>query len=294
MKKHSLKGLRAFDIFLMLFLILLCFVMCYPVWYCFVYSLSDSIRVMIEPVTFLPVGFTLDNYKVVLQNETILRSFFVSIARTVCGIVYTIFITGLASYALSKKTLPGRKFFSWYMLIPMYVSGGLLPTYVLLYKLNLFNTMWVYFIPHGFATFYMILMRNFFEGLPGDLMDAARIDGANEWVIFGKIVLPLSMPIIATVAMYIGVWQWNSWLDTQLYITNDALIPMQAILQQILLQNASNDLQAQARLALGTAGTSPETLRMAVVTITTIPIICIYPFFQKYFSKGVMLGAVKA
>lgn len=294
MKKHTLKRIRLFDVILAVFLILLCFVMIYPVWYCFVYSLSDSIRVMIEPVTFLPVGFTLDNYKVVLQNETILQSFFVSVARTVCGIVYTIFITGLASYALSKQTLPGRKFFSWYMLIPMYVSGGLLPTYVLLYNLKLFNTIWVYFIPHGFATFYMILMRNFFEGLPADLMDAARIDGANEWVIFGKIVLPLSMPIIATVAMYIGVWQWNSWLDTQLYITKDELIPMQAILQQILLQNASNDLQAQARLALGTTGTSPETLRMAVVTITTVPIICIYPFFQKYFSKGVMLGAVKA
>lgn len=294
MKQHIHKKLRIFDIVLVIFLLTLCFVMLYPVWYCLAYSLSDSLQVMINPVTFLPVGFTLDNYKVVLQNGTILHSFFISVIRTVCGIVYTILITGLASYALSKKTLPGRKFFSWFLLIPMYVSGGLLPTYVLLYKLHLFNTLWVYFIPHGFATFYMILMRNYFEGLPADITDAAKVDGANEWTIFRKIIIPLSMPIIATVAMYIGVWQWNSWLDTQLYITDERLIPMQAILQQILLQNMSNDLQAQARLALGTTGTSPETLRMAVVIITTIPIICIYPFFQKYFSKGVMLGAVKA
>ncbi|MCU6733272.1 carbohydrate ABC transporter permease [Diplocloster agilis] len=292
MKTINKQG-RAGNILIGMLLLLMAVIMVYPVLYCVAYSLSDSMQVMIHPVSFFPVGFTLDNYMVIFQNPAIYRSFFVSVARTVCGIVYTLLITGLASYAISKKTLPGRKLLSWYLLIPMYVSGGLIPMYVLIYKLNLINNILVYIIPNGFATFYMLLMRTYFESLPDSLEEAARLDGAGDLTIFFKVIMPLSRPIVATVAMYIGVWQWNTWLDANLYITKFELLPMQSILQKMLLESFSSDLQAQAQLALGAQGTSPETLRMAAVVVSTIPIVCIYPFFQKYFAKGVMIGAVK-
>lgn len=284
----------SFDFAVVTFMVVVCLVMLYPFLYCLAYSLSNSTAVMTKPVTVFPIGFTLENYAVVFKNKLIFNSLLISAGRTVLGILYSVTITALASFAISKRNMPGNRAISIFLIIPMYVSGGLLPYYVLIHDLHLFNNFLVYIIPHGFWAFYMLIMRSYFDTLPPSLEESAKLDGAGDLRIFVNIVFPLSMPIIATVAMYVGVWQWNSWFDATLFTTKVNLLPMQSILQRLLLENFSSDLQAQARLAMGKKDTSPESLRMATVMVSTLPIICIYPFFQRYFIKGIMIGSVKA
>ncbi len=273
---------------------ILCFTTLYPFIYCLAYSFSNSISVMTKVVTVYPIDFTLKNYEVVFNNRIILNSFFISVSRTVSGVIYALVVTGLAAFAMSKRDLPGNRLLGIFFIIPMYVSGGLLPYYVLISKLGLFNNFLVYIIPQGIWTFNLLIMRTYFESLPDSLEESAKIDGASDLMIFTKIITPISMPIYATVVMFVGVWQWNSWFDAMLFVSNIDLIPMQSMLQKLLLESFSADLQAQAKLAQGIKQTSPESLKMAAVIVTTVPIVIIYPFMQRYFIKGMMIGAVKA
>ena len=179
------------------------------------------------------------------------------------------------------------------MLIPMYISGGLIPTYILMFRLQLINSFWVYILPNGFWAFNMLLMRTYFDGLPKELEEAAKLDGAGDLKIFFRIIVPCSMPIIAVIAMYSGVWQWNAWYDAMVYITKSALKPLQAILQEMIMASYAT----QTSLASGggvVEQSSPEGIRLATLVVTTLPIVIVYPFFQKYFVQGVMIGAVKA
>lgn len=266
----------------------------YPFLYCIAYSLSDSASVMTKNITIFPVGFTIRNYQEVLKQQHIFNSFLISVARTVCGIVWTLIITGLAAYAITKTDLPGRKWISLLLIIPMYVTGGLIPTYVLMYKLNLANTFWIYFVPHGFWAFNMLLMRTYFETIPASIEESAKLDGASDLYILVKLIIPLSMPIIAVIAMYSGVWQWNAWFDAMLYINTAALRPLQAILQEMIMKSSTSALQLVQSGGKGMDGqASPEAMRMATLVFTTAPIVCIYPFFQKHFVQGIMIGAVK-
>lgn len=273
---------------------ILCFTTLYPFIYCLAYSFSNSISVMTKVVTVYPIDFTLKNYEVVFKNRIILNSFFISVSRTVSGVIYALVVTGFAAFAMSKRDLPGNRLLGIFFIIPMYVSGGLLPYYVLISKLGLFNNFLVYIIPQGIWTFNLLIMRTYFESLPDSLEESAKIDGASDLMIFAKIITPISMPIVATVVMFVGVWQWNSWFDAMLFVSNIDLIPMQSMLQKLLLESFSADLQAQAKLAQGIKQTSPESLKMAAVIVTTVPIVIIYPFMQRYFIKGMMIGAVKA
>ena len=274
-------------------MLLLCALIVFPFLYCIAYSLSDSVAVATKQITFYPIGFTLKNYKDVFQQRNIVNSFGISVARTILGAVYTVTVTGLAAYAISKKTLPLRRLISIFMLIPMYISGGTIPNYVLMFRLGLYNSFWVYILPHGIWAFNMLLMRTYFDGLPDELEEAAKLDGAGDLRIFVRIILPLSMPIVSVIAMYSGVWQWNSWYDAQVYITKSNLKPLAAVLQQMIMASYS------AQLSLASGGqvvvqSSPEAIRMATLVITTLPIVIVYPFFQKYFVQGVLIGAVKA
>lgn len=276
-----------------IFMVLVCIAMVYPFVYALAYSLSNSTSVMTRSVILLPIDFTLENYDAVFKNPLIYNSFLISVARTVLGTSFTLLVTGLASYALSKKNLPGGRFLAFFFIVPMYVQGGLLPYYMVVHSLDLFNNFLIYILPSGFWAYNMLLMRTYFESLPADLEEAARLDGAGELSIFFRIIVPLSKPIFATIAIFAGVQQWNSWFDSMLFITNEKLWPMQTLLQKLLLESFSSSLQAQAQLALGNHTTSPESLKMAMVMVSTIPIIVIYPLFQSYFIKGIMIGAVK-
>ncbi len=175
----------------------------------------------------------------------------------------------------------------------MYISGGLLPFYVLINKLGLFNNLLVYILPNGFWAFNMLIMRTYFDTIPAEMAESARIDGASEWRIFFKIIFPLAMPVIAVIAMFSGVWQWNSWFDAQLYMTKPELQPLQNVLQAFLRRNEANMVSLmQGQIRPQTV--SAETIRMTILIVTVLPIIFIYPFFQKHFIRGVMIGAIKA
>ena len=282
-------------VILYLVIAVITFMIFYPFWYCIAYSLSGSQEVMTKNVTFLPISFTIENYLRVFKQNHLASSFLISVLRTVGGIIATLIVTGLAAYEMSKPKLPGRRFISFVLIIPMYITGGLIPSYVLMYHLHLVNNFWVFILPNMFWAFNMLLMRTYFEGIPVSLLESAKLDGASEIKILFRIILPLSMPIIAVIAMYSGVWQWNAWFDSMLYITSPELKPLQAILQEMIKASSTSMMQmAQGGGHAAASQGSTEAVRMATLIFTTLPIVCIYPFFQKHFAQGIMLGAVKA
>lgn len=281
------------DSLIIMFMLFISFIMLYPFLYCLAYSFSDSTAVIIKNVTIFPVKFTMNNYSIVLKSRTIINSYIITILRTVIGVVYSLLVTGLASYAISKRQMKGNRAIALFLIIPMYLSGGLLPYYVLIYNLHLFNNFLVYIIPNGFWAFNMLIMRTYFETLPPSLEESAKLDGASDLRIFFRIIMPLSKPIVATVSIFVGVWQWNSWFDAMLFITKPTLQPVQSLLQNLLMEVSFADLKAKA-LQSGKRHVSAESIKMSTLMIATLPIVFIYPFFQKYFVKGVMIGAVKA
>ena len=266
----------------------------YPFLYILCYSLSDSAAVMSHPVTFLPVKFTLVNFALVFQNSVIYSAFLVSVSRTTIGIVYALIVTGLAAYALSRPIFPGKRVISLLLVIPMYLSGGLIPYYVLIYQLGLVDNFLVFILPLGFGAFNMLVMRTYFEGIPESLPESARLDGAGELTIFIRLIVPLSAPIIATISMFVGVGQWNSWFDGMLFISNPKLMPMATMLVNLMQSYQGSDIAIMLASKMQGKSVSQESIKMATIMVSTIPIVCIYPFFQKYFIKGVMIGAVKA
>jgi putative aldouronate transport system permease protein len=284
---------RAADAANVVVMIALCAVTLYPFLYALAYSLSDSTAALSANVTVFPVEPSLENYRVVFSSRSILGSFMVTVLRTLVGVLYALAVTGLASWAISKKDLPGNRLIAILLFIPMYVSGGLLPYYVLIYKLRLFNNFLVFILPAGFSVYHMLIMRTFFETLPVSLEESVRMDGGGDLTVLLKIVVPLSKPVIATIAIFVGVWQWNQWFDSLLFVTKPELFPMQTILQKMLKEADLADLGARAMVAR-VRTYSPESLKMATLIVTTLPVVLIYPFLQRYFLKGVMVGAVKA
>jgi putative aldouronate transport system permease protein len=274
-------------------MLLLAIVTVYPFWYCLVYSFSSAERAAMTNVVLWPVGFNLDNYVTVFKMDIIYTATLISIFRTVGGVLYSAMITGLASYAISKRDMPGNRAIALFLIIPMYISGGLLPYYVTISQLHLFNNLLVYILPHGFWAFNMLLMRTYFDTIPPDLEESARIDGASELTIFLRIILPLSLPIFAVIAMFNGVWQWNSWFDASLFVTRFELRPLQNVLQSLIQENTADLVMLmQGRIQERTV--SAETIRMTTLIVTTLPSVFIYPFFQRHFIRGIMIGAVKA
>jgi len=271
----------------------MCVATLYPFLYVTAYAFSNAKTAIISIISVIPVDPTFNNFKVVFSNPMIYNSMWITVARTVVGTLYTLIVTGLASYSISKR-YPGKRLFSILLIIPMYISGGLIPYYVVIRQLGLFNNFLVYILPAGFSAYYMLLMRTFFEGIPESLGESARLDGAGELIIFFRLILPLSMPIIATIAMFAGVAQWNSWFDGMVYITRPNMRPMATLIQEMLQRFEQSDLRRAIEQKVRDSTTSPESVKMATIIVSTVPIICIYPFLQKYFIKGVIIGAVKS
>jgi putative aldouronate transport system permease protein len=267
--------------------------MLYPFVYCLSYSLSDSRQALLADVVFTPVGFTFQNFFYVFANDAIIHSFLVSVLRTAAGIGWAVTVTGLAAYAISKRTLPFNRLIAVFFVVPMYISGGLLPTYILMHDLHLFNNFLVYILPHGFWAFNMLLMRTYFDTIPASLEEASRMDGARDLRILVQVVIPLSMPAISIISIYVGVWHWNEWFEPLLYVTTTNLKPLQSMLQRIVTESMGSALEAQAgRVAEHVV--YPTSIQMAALIVSTLPIVFLYPVFQKYFIHGTMIGAVKA
>ena len=275
----------------LLLVILLCL---YPFWYIIIRSFNDSNDLAMGGVFLWPRVFSLESYRIVFKIGLI-NPFFISCARVAAGVVSSVFISAMLAFVLSHKDLIGRKFFSTFFISTMYFSAGLIPNYLLIMSLRLMNTFWVYILPGLVGVYNMILLRVYFEGLPISLEESATLDGASELRVFLQIILPLSLPIIAAVSIFVGVGQWNSWQDAYLYNTNqESLWPLQLVLMNILNESTAIKIKTAADVAAGTkVKISSQSIQLAITAVTTIPIIIIYPFFQKYFISGVMLGAVK-
>ena len=251
-------------------------------------------------VLFLPKGITLDAYKNVLKNDEIWMGYLNTILYASTGTVYALAITIPTAYALSRQELRGRSVFMGYFMFTMYFSGGMVPGYVLIKQLGLLNTRYAMVIPAGMSVYNMIIANSFFKSsIPKELYEAARIDGANEYRTFFQVALPLSGAIIAVIALYTLVGHWNSYFAALLYLNDDAKFPLQLVLRNILLENQqlkimeSSSLDSRQLEAIQRRAMMAETMKYALIFISSLPVLVAYPFVQKYFVKGVMIGAVK-
>ena len=243
-----------------------------------------------KAVIAIPKHPTLENYKYVLSGNSIFRAYGVTVFRTVVGTLLNLVITVMTAYPLSKKFLPGRNVLMQIFFFTMIFSGGMIPTYLVVKTFKLSNTIWALIIPSLLNVYNMIIMRTFFEGISEELEDAARIDGCSEWKTLLKIVLPVSKPTLASIALFYAVWHWSSFFDVVLYITDRKLWPLQTLLREVVLTMSMAELNAQMA---DVAAPPSSSVIAATVMVSTVPILAVYPFLQKYFVKGVMVGAVK-
>ncbi len=289
-------GENVFDVANTLLFILFTIMFIYPFINILVISLNDPYDAMRGGIYFWPRSFSISNYKKVLSDSQIFSSYGITIARTVIGTLSHLICTGIFAYGMSKKNLIGRKWYTIFCTIPMFFGGGLIPTFVLMRTLHLTNTFWVYIIPGLISVWDMLIMKSFYHGIPDSLEEAAKIDGCGDYRIFFQIIVPLSMSCFAAIALFTGVGHWNSWFDAFIYINNDKLMPLQTILMRIINQSqaAQNAKNVTSQVTGGkTMEVTPESIRYATMVIATGPIILIYPFLQKYFVKGVLIGSVK-
>ncbi|MBU3155836.1 carbohydrate ABC transporter permease [Clostridium estertheticum] len=284
---------KILDITIFLFIsivVLLCLV---PLIHVAAVSFSSSQAVVAQKVTLLPVDFTMESYKQIFNDKSMITSLFFTIKMTVIYTVLSMALTICAAYPLTKSSLKGRDFFFLLIIITMYFSGGIIPDYILVKDLNLLNSMWGLVLPGAISVFNLIILKTFFQNsIPNSLEESAKLDGCTEIGILFKIVLPLSMPIIATLSLFYAVGRWNGFQDALFYITRPELYPLQLKLYQLVSATSSNG--ALAAEGVGAAvQLAPEVLKASVVMFATVPILLIYPWLQRYFVSGVMIGAVK-
>ena len=273
-----------------LLLILLVFICLYPFLNVLAYSLSGYNAVLAMKVTFYLIDFNIDAYKEILGKRQIWQAMRTTVIVTVLGTALSLVLTTFAAYALSRKELPGRAFFTGLIFFTMYFSGGMIPTFLVVKNLGMYDSLAALIIPQSISVFNFIVMRTFFKQLPSSLEEAARIDGASDLQILVRVVIPLSVPIIATMGLFYAVGYWNTYFDALLYIQDGAKYTLQLRLRSLLFGNELNS--AGSLEGLGTQVMS-QSLKMATVAVSTIPILIVYPWLQKYFVKGVMLGSVK-
>ena len=296
-KIRTTVGDKLFSAGLYVLLILLALITLYPFWNVFVLALNEPLDTLRGGVYFWPRDFTLNNLVQILQMPSLALATTNSILRTVIGSSISVFSITLFSFCLSRRDFVLRGLLQRMVVISMYVSGGLIPYYFVLRNLGLLNNFLVYIIPFMLNAFYVMFTRTFIDQIPDSLEESAQIDGANDFLIYLKVILPLSLPIIATLVLFTAVDQWNSWYDTYIYTKGTDLTTLQYELVKVLSKSTSsikNYRDVQSQLASGGAIVStPQSIRMAITVITTLPILCVYPFVQRYFIQGMTLGAVK-
>ncbi len=295
------KGDRTFNVILYIVFTLIAIATIYPFLNVLAISLNDSIDTVKGGITIWPRKFTFGSYTQFLHSENLVTGMKISVLRTVVGTFVGLISSAMVAYTFSRKDFMARKFFSTIFLLTMYISGGLIPSYMLIYKLNLIGSFWVYILPALVSAWNILLIRSFMDSLPYSLQESAMLDGANDVVIFFKIILPLCLPILATVTLFLAVGQWNSWFDTFLYNSEfPSLTTLQYELQKIMqsteaTSGAAGGTNAHAlEMLVKNQSVSPESTKMAVTIIATLPILLVYPFVQKYFVQGMTLGAVKS
>ncbi|MDO5397207.1 MAG: carbohydrate ABC transporter permease [bacterium] len=298
MVKDTSLSSKILDIVIYVSLIALMIVTLYPVIYIFSVSLSSSEAYESGQIVLLPKGVNLGAYAVVFKAGTVPRAFLNSVLYTVVYTVLALLFSTSMAYPLSrsKDRVPFKGFFGKLVVLTMFFSAGIVPNYLVVKYLGLMNTMWALILPVMVTTYNLVVMRSFFEGIPIDLEEAAFIDGANEIVIFFKIMLPLAKAALATVGLFYAVYMWNSWFTAMLYIKDSSKYPLQLIIRQIIMQNQmAAELAAMGDTSMQDAlgSTNTETVKYATLFVSIVPMLIVYPFIQKYFVKGVMVGSVK-
>jgi putative aldouronate transport system permease protein len=285
-------GDRIFDCFNALFMIMIMIVTIYPLLYVAFASLSDGVQLMAHVgALYKPLGLTLTAYKAVFSNIYILTGYRNTLFIVAAGLVVNLALTSLGAYALSRKSLKFRKPIMLFIIFTMYFSGGLIPGYLLVKGIGLYNSLWALIFPGAISTFNLILMRTAFQAIPASLEESAKIDGAGDFTVLFRIIIPLSLPTIAVMTLYYGVGHWNAWFSAMIYLRDKVKYPLQLILREILIQNETTNMMGD--IDTTDQGNVAETIKYATIIVATLPILCIYPFLQKYFVKGTMIGAIK-
>lgn len=300
MKIKESKSRKIFQVCNYMILLIFTFLCVYPFWYIIIYTFSDPVQVVVDNPVFLPSGFSLFNYKEILKLDGFLSALLISVLRTLVGTGFTIVACSFLGYMFTQEELPGRKFWYRFMVLTMYVSGGMIPCFITMKAYGLLNNFWVYILPATISAYYVILVKTYMESLPASLEESAKLDGAGYLTIYAKIVLPLSKPIIATIGVFSAVGHWNSWFDNHIYTRGaENLTTLQYLLYNYLnqaqrlasrIQNAGSDLESVGDMVMSI---SPKGVRMTITVLAVLPIFLVYPFVQKYFTKGIMIGAVK-
>ncbi|MCY9659204.1 carbohydrate ABC transporter permease [Paenibacillus chondroitinus] len=282
---------KCFDYINTVLLFLLMVLTVYPLLYVAFASVSDAGSLMgHKGILWRPIGFSLDAYTNVFRNPMILKGYGNTLFVVLMGLALNITLTSFGAYALSRKSLQYRKPLMLFIIFTMFFSGGLIPLYLTVKGVGLVDSLWALIIPQAINTFNLILMKTAFEAIPDALEESAKMDGANDFVILFRIVLPLSMPVIAVMLLYYGVSHWNSWFNAMIFLQERSLYPLQLVLREILLQGEAN---ANTGASDGDAAMLAATLKYATIIVATVPILFVYPFLQKYFVKGALIGAIK-
>ncbi|KIL42190.1 sugar ABC transporter permease [Gordoniibacillus kamchatkensis] len=273
-------------------LLVLVIVTLYPLFYVAFASFSDAGRLVAHRgFLYAPLGFSLEAYAGVFKNPGILTGYRNTLFILVFGVAVNLIVTALGAYVLSRKNVLWNNFFMIVIVLTMFFSGGLIPLYLIVKGVGLIDSLWSTIIPFAVNTFNLIIMRTAFQAVPDSLEESAKIDGANHWTILMRIIVPLSMPVIAVMILYYAVEKWNGWFYAAIFIKDHKLYPLQLILREILISNSTESMATDAsnadRFQIG------ETIKYATIMVATVPILCVYPFVQKYFVKGVMVGALK-
>jgi putative aldouronate transport system permease protein len=274
-------------------MLLISFVTLYPVWYTVVLSFNDSMDALRGGIYWVPRKFSLQSYRTVFLDNSILKAFNVTIWRTLIGTVVSVFFTSMVAYAFSKKHIMGNRLYLITGTITMFFGGGIIPYFILLRSIGLYDTFPVYIIPAMFSFWNCIIFMSFFRELPPGLEESAKLDGANDFIIFVRIIFPLSMPVLATIALFNGVYHWNDYFAGVMYINNPDLQPIQTFLYRIIASVSVNRGTIDMPAGISAQQVSSQSVKLATMVVTTGPIICIYPFLQRYFVKGVMIGSIK-
>ena len=290
--KRSVSG-RIFDSANVIFMLLMIFVTLYPFWHVLAASFSDSgLLLRHTGALFWPEGFSLSAYEHVLQNQRIFTGYLNTIFVVVAGTALNVLMTSLGAYVLSRKKFAMRRVLTIAIVFTMYFSGGMIPRYIVINNyLHLGNSLWALILPGLVSTWNLIVMRTAFFGVPESIEESARLDGANDFVTLFRVILPTIMSTVAVIILFYAVGHWNAWFDAALFLRKKEKYPLQLVLREILIlsstESMTNDVDFVDKEAIG------ESIKYATIIVTTLPVICIYPFLQKYFVKGVMIGAVK-
>jgi putative aldouronate transport system permease protein len=285
-------GEKVFDGLNILFMCILILIMVYPVWHVICYSFSSPVEIMKHKgLVFLPLKFSFKAYMSMLQNPMILRGYINTIYIVAVSLIFNVLLTSIGAYVVSRKNALLSAPVMVMIVFTMYFSGGMIPTYFTIKDLGLLDSLWSVILPAAINTFNLIILKTAFLSIPDSIEESARIDGAGHYLILFGIILPLAKASLSVIILYYAVSHWNSWFNAMLYLNKRELFPLQLVLREILIQNNTSDMT----IGVDTADRAliAESIKYAVIVVATLPILCIYPFIQKYFTKGVMIGAVK-